>query len=94
MPKLVNKIISVNKRRTSMRLCTLEWEALSEICEKENISRNKLIEKIENDKDDTLGLAYSTRLFLVQYYRDAANKPRRSNEPYHNIMQAIKTISS
>lgn len=94
MPKLVNKIISVNKRRTSMRLCTLEWDALSEVCEKENISRNKLIEKIENDKDASFGLAYSTRLFLVQYYRDAANKPRRNTEPYHNIMQAIKTISN
>lgn len=94
MPKLVNKIISVNKRRTSMRLCTLEWDALNEVCEKENISRNKLIERIENDKDDTLGLAYSTRLFLVQYYRDAANRPRRSSEPYHNIMQAIKMISN
>lgn len=77
-----------------MRLCTLEWDALNEVCEKENISRNKLIERIENDKDDTLGLAYSTRLFLVQYYRDAANRPRRSSEPYHNIMQAIKMISN
>lgn len=94
MPKLVNKIISINKRRTSMRLCTIEWDALSEVCEKENISRNKLIEKIEDDKDAELGLAYSTRLFLVQYYRSAAHKPRKSTTPYQNIMQTIKIISN
>ena len=94
MPKLVNKIITVNKRRTSMRLCTLEWEAIDEICDKENISRNKLIEKIENEKDIALGLSYSTRLFLVQYFRDAANKPRRITEPHQNIIRAIKIIST
>lgn len=94
MPKLVNKIITVNKRRTSMRLCTLEWDAIDEICGKENISRNKLIEKIENEKDMALGLSYSTRLFLVQYFRDAANKPRRIEEPHQNILRAIKIISA
>lgn len=94
MPKLVNKIITVNKRRTSMRLCTLEWDAIEEICGKENISRNRLIEKIENDKDRNLGLSYSTRLFLVQYYRNAANKPRKITELHQNILRAIKIISA
>ena len=93
MPKLVNKIISINKRRTSMRLCTIEWEALDEICERENISRNKLIEKIEGDKDKEFGLAYSTRLFMVQYFRNAANRPRRNVPVHNNIIQTIKYIS-
>lgn len=76
-----------------MRLCTIEWEALDEICERENISRNKLIEKIEGDKDKEFGLAYSTRLFMVQYFRNAANRPRRSVPVHNNIIQTIKYIS-
>lgn len=93
MPKLVNKVISINKRRTSMRLCTIEWEALDEICERENITRNKLIEKIEGDKDKEFGLAYSTRLFMVQYFRSAAKRPRKNIQMHSNIIQAIKYIS-
>lgn len=73
MPKLINKIISINNRRTSMRLCNLEWNALNEICELENISRNRLLEAIENDKPSNLGLTYATRLFMVEYYRNASH---------------------
>ena len=37
--KLCNRIINVNERRTSMRLCVAEWDALKEICKKEKTSR-------------------------------------------------------
>ena len=33
-----------------MRLADVEWDALQEICEHENLSRNKLIEHIEKNK--------------------------------------------
>lgn len=78
MTKLANKIISINNRRTSMRLCNKEWEAIDDICKRERINRNALIELIENAKNERLGLTYSTRLFLVLYYRSIA-KPQRVN---------------
>lgn len=96
MTKLANKIININNRRTSMRLCMKEWEALEDICTRENVSRNKLIEMIENTKNQKLGLTYSTRLFLVLYYKSVA-KPSKSqnyrleNNPY--ILNVIKDLS-
>ena len=57
-----------------MRLCSNEWDALSEICKNENVSRNNLIETLENNKDENLGLTYSTRLFLLEYYRSKVQK--------------------
>lgn len=72
MTKLVNKVLHINNRRTSMRLCLTEWEVLNEICKKENITRNKLIELIENNNSGKLGLTYITRLFIIVYYSDIA----------------------
>lgn len=74
MTKLMNKIIMINNRRTSMRLCLREWEALYEICKIEHISKNHLIEMIEAQKSNALGLTYSTRLFLMSYFREAASE--------------------
>ena len=74
MTKLMNKIIMINNRRTSMRLCLKEWDALYEVCKIEHISKNHLIEMIEAQKENTLGLTYSTRLFLMSYFREAASE--------------------
>lgn len=35
MPKLVNKVVFVNGRRTSMRMCQREWSAFEEVCGRE-----------------------------------------------------------
>ncbi len=90
MTKLINKIISLHKRRTSMRLADSEWDAMSEICHFENISRNKLIEFIGDHKDEKLGLSCSTRLFLLSYYRNNGQLKFRSSR--QNLINAIKTI--
>lgn len=79
MTKLVNKVLHINNRRTSMRLCLTEWEVLSEICKKENITRNKLIELIENNNHGRLGLTYITRLFVIIYYHDIASLPNNTS---------------
>lgn len=72
MTKLINKVIIINKRRTSMRLCMEEWNALEEICRRENCNRNKIIEELESFHDCGLGLTYMTRLFMLMYYQDIA----------------------
>lgn len=64
----------INSRRTSMRLCLKEWDALYEVCRIEKITKNHLIELIEAHKSEELGLTYSTRLFLVTYFREAASE--------------------
>lgn len=72
MTKLVNKVLIINGRRTSMRLCLSEWCALERICKEENLSRNRLIEIIENNNRDNLGLTYLTRLFTLFYFYNQA----------------------
>ena len=72
MLKLINRVVSVNGRRTSMRMCTKEWRALDDVCKKENISKNELLGMIEEAAKNSLGLTYSTRLFIIAYFRRVA----------------------
>ena len=98
MTKLMNKIILINNRRTSMRLCQKEWDALYEVCKIERISKNHLIEMIEANKSEVLGLTYSTRLFLVTYFREAASEDGHKKagygqlENYVSIKNVLKKI--
>ena len=68
MTKLINKILFINNRRTSMRLCLTEWKLLDEICKYEHITRNDFIETIEKTNQTGLGLTYYTRLFIMSYF--------------------------
>lgn len=79
MPKLVNKVVFVNGRRTSMRMCQREWSAFEEVCGREKISRNELLGLIEECKKDELGLTYSTRLFIISYFWNAATETGHAN---------------
>lgn len=72
MTKLTSRVIKVNQRHTSMRLCCKEWSALDEVCAREQITRSDLFSLIENNKNAKLGLAYATRLFLLLYYQSLA----------------------
>lgn len=67
MTELINKVIFISNKKTSMRLAAAEWNALNMICERERIKRNHLLELINNRKDNKLGLTCSVRLFAIIY---------------------------
>lgn len=94
MTKLINKVIMVNKRRTSMRLCCKEWAALEKICNRENISKNKLLETIENNKNPSFGLTSATRLFTTLYYQEAATQEMTTRPPRNHFLDIIKEVAS
>lgn len=81
MTKLINRVIIINHRRTSMRLCLEEWNALDAICRYEKVNRNKIIEVLEELHDCGLGLTYLTRLFMLMYYQDAAGEVLSRQQP-------------
>lgn len=95
MTKLINKVVIVNNRRTSMRLCDKEWDAFEEICEKEKISKNDLLSIIEEIKNNALGLTYSARLFVIEYFREAATADghtKAKHEANDNLFSLKKII--
>ena len=51
MTELSSRVITIHKRKTTMRLCKNEWEALKDICKREKINRKMLLEMIESRFD-------------------------------------------
>ena len=93
MTKLVNKVLFINNRRTSMRLCLTEWRLVDNICKAEHISRNDLIELIENSNHTNLGLTYYTRLFVMLYFFNKSPcgeiKTRRHGIGRHSFIREV-----
>lgn len=65
--------IVANGRRTSMRLDKETWNALSDICRRENTTLYKLCSLIDASKGSS-GLSAATRLFVLAYYRRSVAK--------------------
>ena len=72
MTMLKNRVISIDNRKTSMRLALEEWNALDDICRREGLKRKKLLEIIQHNKPNNIGLTSSVRLFTLAYIHDFA----------------------
>ncbi len=97
MTKLANRVISIFNRKTSMRLAMPEWDAVDDICRRENIKRKRLFEIIENNKDPKLGFTCSVRLFAITYmHKHLPNylpKQKNGKNNYEDIFETIKFMS-
>jgi predicted DNA-binding ribbon-helix-helix protein len=75
--KLLSRNVTIAGRRTSLRLEEDMWAALTEICEREDVTLHALCSEI--DKRRGGGSRTSTvRSFIVGYYRDAATEAGHS----------------
>ena len=94
---LLCKNVVVNGRRTSMRLDKETWNALSDICRRENITLYKLCSLIDDAKGKS-GLSATTRLFVLSYYRRSLAKyevgvrPVEQAAPSFRIEQVLNAV--
>jgi predicted DNA-binding ribbon-helix-helix protein len=71
--RLLNRNVRVNGRRTSMRLELELWDALREICHRENQDLPGLIRHLDTLRVEG-GRTSAVRVFLLQYFRAAATE--------------------
>ena len=70
---LVIRNITIGGRRTTMRLEPAMWDALEEICQRENLPRHELCGKIDNFRQAS-SLTTAVRVFIATYFRAAATE--------------------
>lgn len=76
---LINLMLRVNGRRTSVRLEPVFADALPEIAAEMGLSMDELASRIERDNvatDSPLNLSSAIRAYVARYYRDLA-RPRQ-----------------
>lgn len=71
---LVSRNITVNTRRTSVRLEPEMWRALKEISARENCSIHELCTLINFRKNKRTSLTAAIRVFLMLYFRAATTE--------------------
>lgn len=69
---LVTRNVNVGGRRTSVRLEPDLWEALREIALRENRTLHDICSDIDKTRGETR-LTSAMRIYIVNYYRSAAN---------------------
>lgn len=68
---LISKNVTVNGRRTSLRLEQVNWQALDDICKIEKVNLHTLCELIERQRQGSSRTS-AVRAFIVSYFRKAA----------------------
>ncbi len=68
---LVNRNVTIQDRRTSLRLEPAMWDALHEIAQRESISVHDLCTRVELERQEST-LTAGIRVFILGYYREAA----------------------
>jgi predicted DNA-binding ribbon-helix-helix protein len=69
--RLVNRNVVAGSGRTSMRLEPELWDALLEICHREDTDLHGLIRHIDTMRNEG-GRTSAVRVFLLKYFRTAA----------------------
>jgi predicted DNA-binding ribbon-helix-helix protein len=75
--RLVNRSVITERGRTSIRLEPELWDALYEICPRENVGLGELIRQIDA-RGYAGGRTSAVRVFIVQYFRAAATEKGHS----------------
>ncbi|HVM81690.1 MAG TPA: ribbon-helix-helix domain-containing protein [Stellaceae bacterium] len=70
---LVSGNVTVNGKRTSMRLEPAMWDALREVCARESRSMNALVTEIDRGRAEST-LTAAIRVYLLAYFKAAATE--------------------
>ncbi|MBI1209215.1 MAG: hypothetical protein GC191_18245 [Azospirillum sp.] len=70
----VARSVSVNGRSVRLRLESITWDMIDDICRRENGTPATLLELIDQRRID-VGLAAAVRLFVTRYFRAASAAP-------------------
>lgn len=67
-PALLCRNVTVNGRRTSLRMEPYIWDSLRDICERERMTVNQICTEIDNRRG-VANLTAALRVFIISYYR-------------------------
>jgi predicted DNA-binding ribbon-helix-helix protein len=71
--KLISKNVTINGRRTSLRLERASWDAMVDICKCEGMTLHELCSLIEAKREGSSRTS-AVRAFIVMYYRAVAKE--------------------
>ena len=74
--KLTTRTVKINGRRTSLRMEPVLWDAVGDICDKEELTLHELISLIDSRRNE-VSRTSAVRTFIVTYLHDLATESGR-----------------
>ena len=71
---LISRNITIDGRRTSMRLEPAMWDALAEICKRKKLTLHRLCSMVAEHKGQDTSFTAAIRVFAMSYYKAAATE--------------------
>jgi predicted DNA-binding ribbon-helix-helix protein len=94
-PSLVSRNVTVNGRRTSLRMEPLLWESLKDIAAREGMTVFDVCSQVDSRRKGA-SLTASLRIFIVSYFRRAAplSRPRGFEDtPEHEVSLLERSLN-
>ncbi|MCW8914704.1 MAG: ribbon-helix-helix domain-containing protein [Magnetovibrio sp.] len=88
--RLQSRNVTVDGHRTSLRLEQDVWEALEEICERENKSVHEMCTLVEQRRKGSSRTA-AVRAFILGYFREAASDAGHNSAGHGKLSQQPST---
>jgi predicted DNA-binding ribbon-helix-helix protein len=86
---LVQRNIAIGSHRTTVRLEPAMWDALDEICEREELTLNELCERIAGRRSAS-SLTAAVRVFVMSYFRAAATEEGHARTGHGRLYGGIR----
>lgn len=91
---LISRNITVNKRRTSIRLEAQMWVALKEIAEREKCTVHDICTVIAGRKSENITLTAAIRIFLMLYFKSAATEDGHKKAGHGGFQRMLARVAS
>ena len=93
---LISRNVTIRGSRTSLRMEKTIWDAVGEVCQRENLNIHDLCTLIDTNRHITNRTA-AIRAFIVAYYRNAATEDghRRAghgNGTEENLLNVLRNL--
>lgn len=83
--KLLTRNVVIDGKRTTIRLESAIWDAVEDLCARENISRHDLCSRVEAGRDG-LNRAQAIRAVVMNYFRFALVDPNSSDNVFEKAL--------
>ena len=90
---LVSRNITIDKRRTSIRLENQMWIGLKEIAKREKCSIHEICTLISLRKSENITLTAAIRIFLMLYFKAASTEEGHQRAGHGGLHRMVARVS-
>ena len=83
--KLLTRNVVIGGKRTTIRLESAIWDAVEDLCARENMSRHDLCSRVEASRDG-LNRAQAIRAVVINYFRFSLVDPNSSDDMFEKAL--------